>query len=320
MCIPTTVWARTTSLKTAEQIGRERMSLAQFFPPFCSQLTAVVTEVGGKVYWVGGCVRDALWRTVAKDFDAEVFGLSLDTLKDLLRAHFGEIDDGKRAFGVLRLQRYPRFDVALSRVERKTGPKYCDYEVRLDPSLTLEEAARRRDFGINAVYYDRSTDTVLDPVGGLCDVENRRLRHVSPAFTEDASRVLRGMQFVGRFRLSANPETIRLCRGMMPHFLTPKKMRDEFKKLVGVGSTPSLGFQFLEDVDWLKWFPGWKKLKNDDRAEWCQYLNRLDANALDSDDPYGAFLSLTKPLVDPSSDSRDRLSWILAADADGPAA
>jgi tRNA nucleotidyltransferase (CCA-adding enzyme) len=105
---------------------------------------------------------------------------------------------------------------ALARTERKTAPGYRGFETRFSPDVTLEEDLLRRDLTINAMARS-STGTLIDPYGGLQDLNRRQLRHVSPAFGEDPVRILRLARFAARFAhlgFSVAPETMSLMRGM----------------------------------------------------------------------------------------------------------
>lgn len=151
----------------------------------------LVRQAGGRVLWVGGCVRDALLGLPVTDVDLEVYGVAPDRLMERLGARF-PLDLVGKAFGVLKLRGLP-VDVSLPRRESKAGLGHKGFAVQSDPGLAPEAAARRRDFTINAMAYDPETETLIDPAGGLRDLRNRVLRHVSDAFAEDPLRVLRGM-------------------------------------------------------------------------------------------------------------------------------
>ncbi len=212
-----------------------------------------LAEAGGRALLVGGCVRDGLLDRPAKDIDMEVYGLDADTVEATLRPHF-RLDTVGRAFGVFILKGKD-IDLALPRRESKTGPRHTDFVVEGDPEMSPAEAATRRDFTINAISCDPLTGEILDPFKGVDDLQTRRLRHVSAAFTEDPLRVLRGMQFVARFELTPAPETIDLCRLLSPEHLPPERLWEEWKKLILKGRAISDGLRFLQACDWLRHFP-----------------------------------------------------------------
>jgi tRNA nucleotidyltransferase (CCA-adding enzyme) len=89
-------------------------------------------------------------------------------------------------------------EYALARTERKAGHGYTGFEVHASPEVTLEEDLARRDLTLNAMA-ETPEGELIDPYGGLADLEARRLRHVSPAFVEDPLRVLRTARFLARY-------------------------------------------------------------------------------------------------------------------------
>ena len=208
---------------------------------------------GGRALLVGGCVRDGLLGIPAKDVDIEVYGLPAEAVERALKPYF-KLDSVGRAFGVFIVKGHD-IDIALPRRESKVGPKHTDFVVTGDPQLTPLEAAARRDFTINAISYDPLNGALLDPYGGITDLQARRLRHISAAFSEDPLRVLRGMQFIARFDLEAAPETIALCRALSPQHLPAERLWEEWKKLLLKGQQLSKGLQFLQACEWLSYFP-----------------------------------------------------------------
>ena len=222
------------------------------------QVAELVRAAGGRALLVGGCVRDRLLGLSPKDFDVECFGISAPDLQAALGRRF-DLDFVGASFGVLKLKRLD-IDVALPRRETKLGLGHRAFEMEHDPTLTLEEASARRDFTVNAIYLDPLTDEVLDPWNGRADLDRRILRHVSPHFSEDPLRVLRGMQFVARFGLEPAPETIAVCRGMTPEGLAAERLMEEWAKLLVKGVKISKGLEFLRAVGWTRYYPELERL------------------------------------------------------------
>ncbi len=212
-----------------------------------------VATAGGRAYLVGGSVRDALLGEPAKDLDIEVFGLEPDTLRGLLGERFA-LDLVGQSFGVLKI-RHLDIDVSIPRRESKRGLGHKGFEIHSDASLTIPEAAERRDFTINAMAWDPLTGELVDPADGRRDLERRILRHVSAKFAEDPLRVLRGMQFAARLELEPAPETIELCRRIEPEGLARERIFDEWKKLILSGRTISRGLNFLRNCGWIRYYP-----------------------------------------------------------------
>jgi tRNA nucleotidyltransferase (CCA-adding enzyme) len=217
-----------------------------------------VRQSGGRALLVGGCVRDKILGHSPKDFDIECFGLSAPELQRLLGSKF-DLDLVGASFGVIKLKGH-NIDVALPRRETKLGLGHRAFEMAYDPSLTLKEAAARRDFTINAIYCDPLTGETLDPWGGIRDLEKRIMRHVSDHFKEDPLRVLRGMQFSSRFELTAASETIAVCRTIEPEGLARERQLGEWTKLLLQGKVISKGLAFLRDTKWTRHYPELEKL------------------------------------------------------------
>lgn len=217
------------------------------------EVARLAKESGGRALLVGGCVRDALLGKPAKDFDIEVYGISPDALQGILARSF-RLDLVGASFGVVKLHGHD-IDVAIPRRETKLGLGHKAFSIEHDPSLSVAEAAARRDFTVNAIYRDPLTDEIVDPWNGRADLSARILRHVSDHFREDPLRVLRGMQFVARFGLKPAPETIAICREMTPEGLPSERLFEEWSKLLTKGVEISAGLEFLREVGWVKYYP-----------------------------------------------------------------
>ena len=156
--------------------------------------TAVARE-GGRALVVGGWVRDQLLGRDSKDVDVEVFGLTAEVLRGVCES-LGRVDTVGESFMVYKLG---DLDVSLPRRESKTGRGHKGFRVEGDPGLSFAEAARRRDFTINAISWDPRSGEVIDPFHGRADLDARLLRVVDPAtFADDSLRVLRALQFAAR--------------------------------------------------------------------------------------------------------------------------
>ncbi|MCQ2388173.1 MAG: polynucleotide adenylyltransferase [Kiritimatiellae bacterium] len=213
-----------------------------------------VRDAGGRALMVGGSVRDLmLGGADVKDVDLEVFGVPPETLQRVVGARH-PFDPCGVSFGVLKLQHLD-VDVSLPRRESKCGAGHKGFLVDSDPNLSVAEAASRRDFTVNAMYYDPLAGRFEDPHGGAEDLERRVLRHVSPKFSEDPLRVLRGMQFVARFGLEPAPETVAICRTIGMEGLPPERLFEEWAKLLLKGREIGRGLEFLRATRWLRHFP-----------------------------------------------------------------
>jgi tRNA nucleotidyltransferase (CCA-adding enzyme) len=140
-------------------------------------------------------------------------------------------------------------DVALPRRESKIGRGHKGFEVHGDPFMSIEDAARRRDFTINAISWDPLTDEYLDPFHGRDDLARRVLRVVDPStFGDDSLRVLRAVQFAARFEFALHDETAALCRTIALDDLPAERVWTELEKLLVQAERPSIGFALALDL------------------------------------------------------------------------
>ena len=206
---------------------------------------------GGRPYLVGGVVRDMLLDLPVHDYDIEVYGLAGEQLRAVL-AGLGRVDEVGQAFTVFKLSGLAgvsgSVDVALPRRDSKIGPGHRGIAVTGDPALQVAEAARRRDFTINAMLLDPFTGRLEDPWNGRSDLENRVLRAVDPAtFGEDPLRALRAAQMAARFELEVDPATARLCAAMPLRELPAERVFGELEKLLLKARRPSSGLSLLAE-------------------------------------------------------------------------
>ena len=216
-------------------------------------LARAVQARGGRALLVGGYVRDELLGRAPKDADIEVYGLEALDLRATLE-QLGRVDCVGESFRVYKLVWHARkirqeLDVSLPRRDRKIGEGHKGFEVEGDPFASFEDAARRRDFTLNAILRDPLTDEIIDPFGGREDLENRVLRAVDAAhFGEDSLRVLRAMQFAGRFGLSIEAATATLCRNTRLDDLPAERVWGEWEKWLMKSPRPSLGLRAGRDI------------------------------------------------------------------------
>ena len=212
-------------------------------PADASLTTAVamarrVRDAGGRALIVGGWVRDRLMGRPSKDVDIEVYGVPAPALREVLSG-FGNVNTVGESFTVYKVA---GIDVALPRRESKTGRGHRGFEVTGDPGLPIAEAARRRDFTINAIAWDPLTGEYLDPWNGRRDLDARILRAVDPmTFGEDSLRVLRAVQFAARFEFTLEPGTREICRQIPLDDLPAERIWGEMEKLLLHATRPSIG-------------------------------------------------------------------------------
>ena len=172
-----------------------------------------------QIYLVGGAVRDQLLGRPIKDKDYVVVGA---TVAQMLSAGFVQVGADFPVF----LHPKTHEEYALARTERKQGVGYQGFSIHASIDVTLQEDLQRRDLTINAMAIEVTsltddtplTGEVLDYYGGLDDLANKTLRHVSPAFSEDPLRVLRTARFYGRYYdlgFTIAEETLALMRQLV---------------------------------------------------------------------------------------------------------
>ena len=208
-------------------------------------IAAAVREAGGRALIVGGWVRDTLLGLPeSSNVDLEVFGLPGDRLRALLEP-FGRVEAVGESFQVYKIG---DVDVSLPRRDSKAGRGHRGFVVSGDPDMSIAEAARRRDFTVNAISWDPLTGDYFDPFDGRGDLERRLLRVVDPqTFGDDSLRVLRGVQFAARFALTLEESTAALCRRMPLDDLPAERVWSEFEKLL-FSPKPSIGFTVALDL------------------------------------------------------------------------
>ncbi len=210
---------------------------------------------------VGGSVRDHFLGVPIKDYDVEVYGLeTIEQLEGIL-AVFGSVNLVGKSFGVLKfMYEGDEYDFSLPRIEEKTGEGHRGFTVSVDGTLSFANAARRRDFTVNALGYDIHSQTFLDPFGGREDMGKRVLRHIdTKTFVEDPLRVYRAVQFAARFGYTLADKTKTLCQKMvddrMLASLPKERIYIEWMKLLLKSTKPSVGFEMMRELGILHYFP-----------------------------------------------------------------
>jgi tRNA nucleotidyltransferase (CCA-adding enzyme) len=207
-------------------------------PDLALDIARAVRAAGGRALIVGGWVRDQLLGHPSKDLDLEVFGVPAPDLRAMLE-RFGRVDTVGESFTVYKIG---DLDVSIPRRESKAGRGHKGFVVTGDPTLSAREAARRRDFTVNAMAWDPLADTMVDPFDGRRDLEARLLRAVDPrTFADDSLRVLRALQFAARFEFTIDDATKALCRSLPLDDLPAERVWGEIEKLLLRARRPSIG-------------------------------------------------------------------------------
>src|SRR4029077_3723014 len=167
-----------------------------------------------------------------------------DRLRTLLEA-FGRVEAVGESFQVYKIG---AIDVSLPRRDSKAGRGHRGFVVTGDPGMSVVEAARRRDFTVNAISWDPLTGEYFDPFDGRADLARRVLRVVDPeTFADDSLRVLRAVQFAARLQFTLDDATAALCRQIPLDDLPSERIWAEFEKLL-LAERPSIGFAVAMDL------------------------------------------------------------------------
>lgn len=201
------------------------------------RLLETAKTLNAELYLVGGSVRDGLLGLAVKDADYIVTGTNLSQLKSALET-WARVDVVGASFGVLKVTFLQQtVDVALPRTERSTGIHHRDFEVSFDPSLPLEADLARRDFTINAMARRLSDMALIDPFGGLSDLQQKTLRAVGvphERFIEDPLRMLRLARFVAKLGFKPHPDTWVAARDLahLAPSIAPERVQQELLGLL----------------------------------------------------------------------------------------
>lgn len=193
-------------------------------------------RAGGRVYAVGGAVRDVMVGEQPKDIDLLVSGLAEAEVRRVLKSLSGSVDLTGKQFGVFCYRhRGSEVHVALPRRrERSTGPAHQDFAVEVNQSVAIEEDLYRRDFTPNAMAVDLTTARLIDPFGGARDIESGMFRTLSEqSLSDDPLRTLRALVLHGRLGLEPNDQTreqLRAYADRIPH-LSVERVQGELDKI-----------------------------------------------------------------------------------------
>jgi len=221
----------------------------------------------GKIYEVGGVVRDRIISPVLPDEDADylVTGITMDELIGLL-SKYGKVDLVGKSFGVIKFTASKKnnstdvvktFDLALPRKEYSIGVGHKDFKVEFDHRLKVEDDLARRDFTINAMAFDLSIGKLIDPLGGKKDIRKGLVRITySNSFLDDPLRMLRGVQFAARFEFELEKKTFKsICdNAELIKTVSPERIQLELNKLLTRAKRPSIGFRLMHNTQILKHF------------------------------------------------------------------
>lgn len=273
-------------LKILQENNPELVENYQIMLKLCETFRAE----GGRALLVGGSVRDHYFGLAPKDYDVEVYRVQPERIKEIL-AGLGPINEVGESFSIIKLT-LPNggdIDVSLPRIDNKTGEGHNDFKTKADPFMSIQEAALRRDFTMNSLAADPLTGEVYNYYDGINDIKNRILRVTDEKkFQEDITRVLRGLQFIGRMNLTVEEKTWEIMESMVPRLGAEADSRkiEEWSKLMLKSVKPSAGLVAAKGLGILKmWQPDLDKLSEIQQEEewhpegdvWQHTLMAVDA-------------------------------------------
>ncbi|MBD3330958.1 HDIG domain-containing protein [Candidatus Peregrinibacteria bacterium] len=256
------------------------------------EIIEILKGAGHEAYWAGGCVRDMLYGIEPQDFDI-VTSARPEEIEDLLEH---TIPIGKKFGVILAIQNKHAFEIATFR----SDSGYSDGRRPDAVEFTnAEQDALRRDFTINALFYDPLEDKILDFVGGQKDMQESLLRFIGKPeerIEEDNLRLLRAVRFKNNFDLQYHPDTYQAVKKYAAYVknVSQERIRDELNKMI-MGNNPEQAFEELFEMDLLEQIiPEMCKLKG--LAQPKQYHNETDV----WDHSLRSLKSLTQEEVDPN--------------------
>lgn len=202
-----------------------------------------IKQAGGKLYLVGGALRDQIIGKQQYDKDYCVTGLS----KEEFIAIFPDAKIMGKSFEVFQLE---QTEFALARREIKTGIGHKEFQIVTDKTITIQEDLARRDITINAMAQDVLTGEWIDPFEGKKDIENKIIRATTKAFCEDPLRVYRVARIAAEVEFTVTEETIQQMHALKNELTTLSKERicNEFKKALA-SNKPSIFFEVLRKAE-----------------------------------------------------------------------
>ena len=259
--------------------------------PTSLEIIEILKKAGHQAYWAGGCVRDMLLGTEPKDFDI-VTSAKPEEIEQLLEH---TIPIGKEFGVILAIKNGHHFEIATFRSDSGYSDGRRPDAVEF---TSAKEDAFRRDFTINALFYDPDSDQVIDYVDGEVDMRDRLIRFIGnpeDRILEDHLRILRAVRFKNSLRFQYHPETYAAIKkhAQLVSKISPERVRDELNKMIS-GPNPGHAFQELFEIGALELLiPELTRLKglaqplqyHKEGDVWDHAIRSLEALTNEEDDP-----------------------------------
>lgn len=215
---------------------------------------------GGEVFAVGGVVRDMVLGVAPHDIDLLVRHLDRaqvrEALENLASRHGGKVSEVGKSFGIFEYRNADGcVQVSVPRLEHSLGVHHVDFEIHVDPEMTIEEDLIRRDYTCNGMAVDLLDSTLIDPMNGLDDTRSRRLVVTTPQMiAEDPLRIVRALSLAARRSMSPDAVTFALLRqsSHTVQYLPVDRVRNELDKIME-SDEPQVGIVLAHLVDVLRY-------------------------------------------------------------------
>ena len=213
------------------------------------EIVKILSDVGFKAYWAGGCVRDMVMGIEPMDYD-----IATDARPEQVIKLFKKTIPVGVSFGVVKVL-YDDFEFEVATF--RSDGEYIDGRRPEDVHFSTEkEDAFRRDFTINGIFYDPAHEKIIDYVNGQADIKNKIIRTINDPkdrFSEDRLRLIRAVRFAAGFQYEIEPNTYNTIKELADTILqvSAERIRDELCKML-TGVHPANSIQLLDEVGMLK--------------------------------------------------------------------
>lgn len=207
------------------------------------EIANIIKENGGTLYLVGGAVRDEIMNRKVHDEDYCVTGIEKETFEKL----FPNAYKRGKSFGVYDIENK---EFALARKDKKIGKGHKEFEVKNGKDITIEEDLARRDITINSIAKEVLTGKIIDPYGGMEDIQNKIIRATTDSFIEDPLRVYRVARFASQLNFAVEENTIKMMEEIKEELktLSPERVFTELRKALK-SDKPSVFFEVLKKAN-----------------------------------------------------------------------
>lgn len=207
------------------------------------EIANIIKENSGTLYLVGGAVRDEIMNRKVHDEDYCITGIEKEAFEKL----FPNAYKRGKSFGVYDIENK---EFALARKDKKIGKGHKEFEVQNGKNITIEEDLARRDITINSIAKEVLTGKIIDPYGGIEDIQNKIIRATTDSFIEDPLRVYRVARFASQLNFAVEENTIKMMKKIKEELktLSPERVFTEFRKALK-SDKPSVFFDVLKKAN-----------------------------------------------------------------------